>query len=97
MEWNFLFRVDHLNQKGEERNLKGLVFTEGKNPPSVNDIQSFLKECGFNVKVKDMNQLIFIDDNPQDPVQIRIVKMGNEQAEHHDAELRYLLEQFRRT
>ncbi|CAM4409860.1 hypothetical protein [Paenibacillus tarimensis] len=96
MEWNFVFRVDHLNKTGEERNLKGLLFTDDKNPPSAEAILTFLKDCGYDVRVKDAEQLIFQDENPDNPVEIRIVKLGNEEEMHSDTALRYLAEQFRR-
>jgi hypothetical protein len=95
MEWNFQFRIDYLKEEGEERNLKGLIFTEGDATPSLDQIQAFLKKSGYNdVQIKDPNNLIFMDSNPQDPVEIKIVKMGNEQQADTDRFLRLLAEQF---
>lgn len=96
MEWNFLFRIDHLNETGEERNLKGLVFTEGDKTPSVDQVMGFLKNCGYNVVIKNKEQLIFMDPNPKDPVEIKIVKLGNQEEPDEDLMLRLLAEQFRK-
>lgn len=94
MEWNFLFRVDHLNQTGEERNLKGLITTEGSQPPRPEQIQQFLKECGFEAQVEDPIRLIFRDPNPADPVKITIVRLDNEEKAESDRVLKLLSEQF---
>ncbi len=94
MEWVFQFRIDHLKEQGEERNLKGLIFTEGDQTPSLQQIQDFLQKCGYNAHVKDPNQLIFFDANPEDPVEIRIVKMGNEEEVDTDRFLKLLAESF---
>jgi hypothetical protein len=96
MEWNFLFRIDHLNEKGEERNLKGTIFTDGEAPPSAEAIQVFLRQCGYNVGVEDKGQLVFRDSRPADPVEIRIVKLGNEERADHEAAVRAIAEQFRK-
>jgi len=96
MEWNFLFRIDHLNEKGEERSLKGTLFTDGDAPPSAQSIQSFLRECGYDVGIADEGQLVFRDDRAADPVEIRIVRLGNEEERHHDAAVRAIAEQFRK-
>lgn len=94
MEWNFLFRIDHLNETGEERNLKGLVYTNGDQLPTLEQIKKFLKSCGYNVDIKDAEQLIFFDPNPNDPVEIKIVQIGQKEKKHMDAELKMLAEQF---
>lgn len=94
MEWNFLFRIDHLNETGEERNLKGLVYTDEGKLPTQEQIKSFLKSCGYNVEIKDPEQLIFIDTNPKDPIEIKIIQLGQKEKKHMDAELRMLAEQF---
>jgi len=91
-----LFRIDHLNETGEERNLKGTLFTDGDAPPSARSIQSFLRKCGYNVGIADEGQLVFRDDRPADPVEIRIVKLGNEEQPNHDAAVRAIAEQFRK-
>lgn len=96
MEWNFLFRVDHLNESGEERNLKGLISTEGTQSPRPEQIQRFLKECGFEVQVEDPERLIFKDANPKDPVKITIVSLGNEEEVQSEQVLKKLSEQFRK-
>jgi hypothetical protein len=96
VEWNFQFRIDHLQVTGEERNLKGLVFTEDNQTPTVEQIMGFLKNCGYNVEVKDAEQMIFIDRNPKDPVEIKIVKLGNQEEPDVDFALRLLAEQFRK-
>jgi hypothetical protein len=96
MEWNFLFRIDHLNEKGEERNLKGLVFTEGSAPPTSNQILQFLQKSGYDVSIHDPEQLIFMDNNPKDPVKITIMKLNREEEEYsQDQVLKLLAEQFR--
>lgn len=94
MEWNFLFRIDHLNEQGEERNLKGLVYTDDGALPSLEQIKQFLKDCGYNVDIKDPEQLIFFDPNPNDPIEIRIVQLGSKEKEHVDMDLRMLVEHF---
>ena len=96
VEWNFLFRIDHLNETGEERNLKGMLFTDGDAPPSAEAIQGFLRECGYNVGIADEGQLVFRDNRADDPVEIRIVKLGNEERANHDAAVRAIAEQFRK-
>lgn len=96
MEWNFLFRLDHLNETGEERNLKGLVFTEEDKTPTIKQIMGFLKDCGYNVQIKDKENMIFFDPNPKDPVEIKIVKLGNQEEPDVDLMLRLLAEQFRK-
>ncbi len=96
MEWNFLFRIDHLKETGEERNLKGTLFTDGEAPPTAEEIQAFLRQCGYNVSVQDRGQLVFLDSRPSDPVEIRIVKLGNEERADHDAAVRAIAEQFRK-
>ncbi|MFD2673223.1 hypothetical protein [Marinicrinis sediminis] len=96
MEWNFLFRIDHLNETGEERNLKGLLFTADEQPPTVEAIQGFLKTCGYQVEVEDPQQLVFKDPNPEDPVEIRIVRLDDEQEEKTDMIVRKIAEQFQK-
>lgn len=94
MEWNFEFRIDHLNETGEERNLKGLVYTKEDELPSVDQIKKFLHECGYNVEIENPEQLIFLDDNPLDPIQIKIIHLNNNKKQHVDRELRMLAEHF---
>lgn len=95
MEWNFLFRVDHLNEKGEERNLKGLVFTDEGEAPTAEQIQNFLLESGYQVNIQDASQLTFIDSNPIDPIKITVVKLNEEDEQINDWAMRLLAEQFR--
>lgn len=95
MEWRFLFRIDYLNVTGEERNLKGTLYTEGNTPPSPDDILRFLHQSGFDVKLRDREKLIFFRDG-EDPLEIRIVKLGNEEHEHDDWALRKIVEQFQK-
>lgn len=94
MEWNFEFRIDHLNEQGEERNLKGLVFAEEGELPKLDQIKQFLNDCGYNVEVKDPEQLLFADPNPQDPIEIKIVNFGNKEQSVHDPHMKLLAEQF---
>lgn len=94
MEWNFLFRIDHLNETGEERNLKGLVYTKDDQLPTLDQIKQFLKSCGYNVDIKDPEQLIFFDPNPNDPIEIKIIQLGQKEKKHMDRELKMLAEQF---
>ncbi|MGD8190675.1 hypothetical protein ACQCN2_11915 [Brevibacillus ginsengisoli] len=98
MEWNFLFRVDHLNEKGEERNLKGIIITEENQTPTVEQIQKFLLNSGYQVELHDPEELIFMDHNQRDPIKITIVKMGNEMEEkvEPDRVIRSLSQQFRK-
>lgn len=98
MEWNFLFRLDYLKAKGEERNLKGVLFTHDDKLPTIVDLQNFLLDTGYQVDLKDAGQLIFIDNHPQNPVEIRIVDIRSADAEEEikpDLWLRRLAEQFR--
>lgn len=94
VEWNFEFRIDHLNETGEERNLKGLVYTKDGELPELEQIRAFLKDSGYNVEVKNAEQLLFIDPNPNDPIEIKIVKFGSEDPQIHDPNLKLLAEQF---
>lgn len=93
-EWRFVFRIDYLNVAGEERNLKGTLYTDGK-PPTPEDILGFLRQSGFDVKVRDREHLVFYREG-ENPLEIRIVKIGNEEREHDDAALKAILEQFRK-
>ncbi|CAM3498066.1 hypothetical protein [Marinicrinis lubricantis] len=94
MEWNFLFRIDHLKETGEERNLKGLIVTENDQPPKVEQIQSFLRSCGYNADVQDAHKLIFRDSNPEDPVDIRIIQLEDQEVHETDRILKLISEQF---
>ncbi|WP_134699490.1 hypothetical protein [Ammoniphilus sp. YIM 78166] len=96
MEWNFLFRVDYLNEKGEERNLKGLIFTDEGKAPTAEQIQEFLMESGYQVNIQDPQQLTFIDPNPSDPIKITVVKLHDEDDQVNDWAMRLLAEQFRK-
>lgn len=101
MEWNFLFRVDHLNEKGEERNLKGLIITEENQTPTTEQIQKFLQKSGYEVQLSDPERLLFVSPHSDDPVQISIVKLENEEEEktesaESDRVLRLLSQQFRK-
>lgn len=93
-EWTFLFRIDHLNVKGDERNLKGVLFTEKGQTPTPGHILDFLTGCGYRVALKDPKHLIFTDDNPADPLEIRIVKVGNDGQDEHDPVVKMIAEQF---
>lgn len=93
-EWRFVFRIDHLNVTGEERNLKGTLFTDGE-PPTPDDILGFLRQSGFDVNVRDRGHPVFFRDG-DDPLEIRIVKIGSGGREHDDAALRAIVEQFRK-
>ncbi|XEC95467.1 hypothetical protein AB6A23_02510 [Paenibacillus tarimensis] len=96
MEWNFLFRIDYLKEHGEERNLKGLLFTGDTMPPGPDEILAFLEGSGFrNMRIRDAERLVFEGGDPDNPVQIRIVKLGNEEEADGDRILRLLAEQFR--
>lgn len=90
-----MFRIDYLKVKGEERNLKGLVFTEDDKTPTVEQIKDVLHDYGYHVEVKDKEQMIFADLNREDPVEIRIVKLGNQEEPEVDFVLKLLAEQFR--
>jgi|SRR5690554_6944048 len=94
MEWNFLFRVDHLNERGEERNLKGLIFTEGEQLPSLEQIQEFLISSGYEAEIKNPEKMVFTVPRANDPIEIKIVKLGNEKKAESDRELKMLSEQF---
>lgn len=94
MEWNFLFRIDHLHEKGEERILKGLVYTEKEAFPKLDQIKKFLHGCGYKVEIEDPEQLIFLDPNPLDPIEIKIVEIGHNEKNQADLELKMLAEQF---
>lgn len=96
MEWNFVFRVDHLNTIGEERNLKGLVFTEGDQTPTLDQIKDFLSNSGYDVDIKDPERMIFADENPDDPIEIKIIQLGNKEKIDQDYALKLLAEQFRK-
>ncbi|MGC5324696.1 hypothetical protein [Brevibacillus sp. SYSU BS000544] len=98
MEWNFLFRVDHLNEKGEERNLKGLIITKENQSPTPEQIQQFLQKSGFHVQIHDPEKLVFLDQNQQDPVKITIVSLENEKQEKVESDriLKLLSQQFRK-
>ena len=93
-EWRFLFRIDYLNVTGEERNLKGTLYTDGR-PPTPEEILGFLRQSGFDVEVRDREHLVFFRGG-DDPLEIRIVRIGNEEREQDDAALKAILEQFRR-
>jgi len=47
------------------------------------------------VKVRDREHLVFYREG-ENPLEIRIVKIGNEEREHDDAALKAILEQFRK-
>lgn len=97
MEWNFLFRIDYLKTKGEERNLKGVIFTDDEQPPTSAQILRFLKECGYQVEVKDSAKLLFVDPNPDNPVHISIVQLGNhDKPNNEDSIIKTISEQFRK-
>lgn len=96
MEWNFLFRIDYLNETGEERNLKGTLFTDGEHPPAQDDIIGFLRQSGYEVGVADVDRMIFRGTGVRGPIEIRIVKLGRGKEEHDDAFVRALAEQFRK-
>jgi hypothetical protein len=93
-EWRFLFRIDHLKVTGEERNLKGTLYTDGR-PPTPDDILKFLRSSGFDVDFSDREHMVFFRGG-DDPLEIRVVKIGNEEREHDDAALMAILEQFRK-
>jgi hypothetical protein len=93
-EWRFLFRIDYLNVTGEERDLKGTLYTDGE-PPTPEDILGFLRQSGFDVKVRDRGRLVFFREG-DDPLEIRIAKIGSGEREHDDAALRAIVEQFRK-
>ena len=92
-EWRFLFRIDDLNVTGEERNLKGTLYTDGR-PPTPEEILGFLRRSGFEVDVSDREHLVFFRGG-DNPLEIRIVNIGSEEREHDDAALKAILEQFR--
>ncbi|WP_281887455.1 hypothetical protein [Paenibacillus sp. YYML68] len=96
MEWNFLYRIDHLNERGEERNLKGLIFTESDDKPTAAQLQTALQEGGYPVQIEDADNLVFLDPNPDDPMRITIVKFTNEEEPIRDGALMKLAEQFRK-
>ncbi|RXZ79985.1 hypothetical protein EBB07_20745 [Paenibacillaceae bacterium] len=97
MEWNFLFRIDYLKEHGEERNLKGVIFTEHSDPPELDQIQDFLRGAGYpGIAVQDSSRLLFADHDPINPIEIRIVKLGNEEDVDNDEMLRLLAKQFMR-
>ncbi|MBD2847854.1 hypothetical protein IDH44_21885 [Paenibacillus sp. IB182496] len=97
MEWNFVFRIDYLRQHGEERNLKGLIFTDGERPPTADQIEQFLRGSGYRgAQIKDPERLIFFDPNGDDPVEIRIVRLGNEERREDDRILRKLIDHLRK-
>lgn len=50
----------------------------------------------YNVVIKDEEQMIFHDSNPMDPVEIKIVKLGNQEKSDVDFALRLLAEQLRK-
>jgi len=93
-EWRFVFRIDYLNVKGEERNLKGTLYTDGR-PPTPEEILQFLRSSGFDVDFRDREHLVFRRDG-DNPLEIRVVKIGNQEREHDDAALKAILEQFRK-
>jgi hypothetical protein len=93
-EWRFVFRIDYLNVTGEERNLKGTLYTDGR-PPTPEEILGFLRRSGFDVDVRDREHLVFFRGG-DDPLEIRIVKLGSDEREHDDAVLMAILEQFRK-
>lgn len=96
MEWNFVFRIDYLLEHGEERNLKGVIFTDGDRLPTAREIQEFLHGSGYNVSIKDEGHLVFFDSNPAAPLEIRIIRLGNEEDHEDDRIQRLLAEQFRK-
>ena len=100
MEWNFLFRLDDLKEQGEERDLKGVIFTEGEELPTVEQIEDFLRETGYAVQLQDDRQLTFLDHNRENPVKITIVKLERADLQQEemqpDLALRLLAEQFRK-
>lgn len=97
MEWNFLFRIDHLNITGEERDLKGLVFTEKDQTPTLEQIKDFLANCGYDVDIKDPDQMLFANEDPEDPIEIKIIQLGSKDEDFtQDLALKLLAEQFRK-
>lgn len=96
MEWNFLFRIDYLNVTGEERNLKGMLFTDDEQPPAADAILGFLKRSGYEVSVADAGRMIFRGTGGGEPIEIQIVKLGRGKEEHDDTFVRQLAEQFRK-
>lgn len=96
MEWNFQFRIDHLKETGEERNLKGLIFTDGEQTPTPTQIVDFLQSMGYErVHLTDEARMQFMANEPNDPVLISIVQMGNPNKTFVDDHLKMLIEQIR--
>lgn len=97
MEWNFRFRIDVLNERGEERELKGTLFTAGEEePPSPEAIVGFLRQSGYAIDAVDGEHLIFRGSREGEPIEIRIVQLGSGEEPDGDLLVRKLAEQFRK-
>lgn len=100
MEWNFVYHVKHHNQPDKDREIKGLIFSDESKPPRAEDIRPFLQNVGYNVTITDAEQFVFEDKNPNDPVEIRVVKLESKKdqdQDNGDAALHYLAEQFKKS